>query len=164
MERNTDAFSSPRVRAEQGRTAVRDAAAMWARATARRDRLPVAPSLEDKLPGIESALAHDGAQLLIVRPDGKALGFALVAPREDVLEVLYLAVDPDAWGTGIARQLLTHLRHHSATVNKPMELWVIADNTRAIAAYESAGWSPTSDLKVRNCAGRVERRYTLFPP
>ncbi|MCU1518214.1 MAG: putative GNAT-family acetyltransferase, partial [Pseudarthrobacter sp.] len=87
------------VRAEQGNAAARDAAGITPRATARRDRLPAAPTLEDKLPGIESALAADGALLLIARIEGVAAAFALVIPRVDVLEVLYLAVDPPTWGT-----------------------------------------------------------------
>lgn len=96
-----------------------------------------------------------------MRLNEQALAFSITIPRGDVLEVLYLAVDPDAWGTGIARHLLNHLRRHSEKARTPMELWVIADNSRAIAAYESAGWIPTSDMKVRNSAGRVERRYIL---
>ena len=113
MEGNTDASPLPRVRAEQGSAATRDAAGIWARATAERDQLPVAPPPEDKLPGIESALTRDGALLLMVRRSAQALAFSIIIPRKNVLEVLYLAVDPEAWGTGIARQLLNHLRHHS---------------------------------------------------
>ena len=151
----------PLVHAEQGRAAARDAAGIWARATARRDQLPVVPLPKDKLPGIESALGLDGALLLIARLDGKAMAFSVVIPRSDVLEVLYLAVDPTAWGTGLARRLLDHLHEHSRSEKTPMELWVIADNSRAIAAYENAGWTPTSDVKVRNSSGRPERRYIL---
>ncbi|QDG88631.1 GNAT family N-acetyltransferase [Pseudarthrobacter sp. NIBRBAC000502770] len=151
----------PVVREERGNAAARDAAGIWARATARRDRLPAVPMLEDKLPGIESALACDGALLLIARVEGEARAFALVIPRVDVLEVLYLAVDPTAWGTGLAREVLDHLRHHSAKEKTPMELWVIADNSRAIASYESAGWTRTTEVKVRNSSGRPERRYIL---
>jgi ribosomal protein S18 acetylase RimI-like enzyme len=151
----------PGVRAEQGSAAARDAAGIWARATARRDQLPVIPPLDDKLPGIESALALDGALLLMVRICERAMAFSVVVPHMDVLEVLYLAVDPEAWGDGLARRLLDHLRHHSVKAQTPMELWVIADNKRAIASYESAGWIPTSDVKVRNSAGRPERRYML---
>ena len=97
----------------------------------------------------------------MVRRSAQALAFSIIIPRKNVLEVLYLAVDPEAWGTGIARQLLNHLRHHSVKEETPMELWVIVDNCRAIAAYESAGWIPTPDLKVRSSAGRLERRYLL---
>lgn len=153
----------PDVRAEQGSAPTRDAAGIWARATALRDQLPVIPPLDDKLPGIESALALDGALLLMMRIGDRAMAFSIVVPHVDILEVLYLAVDPEAWGKGLARQLLDHLRHHSVEAQTPMELWVIADNKRAISSYESAGWVPTSETKVRNSAGRLERRYILSP-
>jgi ribosomal protein S18 acetylase RimI-like enzyme len=151
------------VRWEQGSAPARDAAGIWARATALRDQLPVIPPLEDKLPGIESALALDGALLLMMRIGDRAMAFSVVLPHVDILEVLYLAVDPEAWGKGLACQLLDHLRRHSVKVRTPMELWVIADNERAIASYESAGWIPTAEIKVRNSAGRPERRYILSP-
>ncbi|WP_457965930.1 GNAT family N-acetyltransferase [Arthrobacter sp. D1-29] len=151
----------PDVRAEQGSAAARDAAGIWARATALRDQLPVIAALDDKLPGIESALARDGALLLMIRIDDRALAFSIVVPHMNVFEVLYLAVDPEAWGKGLARQLLDHLRRHSLKAQTPMELWVIADNKRAIASYEKAGWIPTSELEVRNETGRPERRYIL---
>jgi GNAT superfamily N-acetyltransferase len=151
----------PEVRTEQGSGPARDAAGIWACATALRDQLPVIPSPDDKLPGIESALALDGALLLMTRIGDRAMAFSIVVPHMDVLEVLYLAVDPEAWGKGLARQLLNHLRQHSVKVQAPMELWVIADNQRAIASYEGAGWIPTSEVKIRNSAGRPERRYIL---
>lgn len=151
----------PDVRTEQGSAPAREAAGIWARATALRDQLPFIPPIDDKLPGIESALAVDGALLLMVRIGVRAMAFSIVVPHTDVLEVLYLAVDPEAWGNGLARQLLDHLRHHSVRTRTPMVLWVIADNKRAIASYENAGWIPTSDVQVRNSAGRPERRYIL---
>lgn len=153
----------PDVRAEQGREPARDAAGIWARATALRDQLPVVPPLDDKLPGIESALALDGALLLMARIGERAMAFSIVVPRMVFLDVLYLAVDPEAWGKGLSRSLLEHLRHYSLEAQTPMELWVIADNKRAISSYESAGWIPTSDVKIRNSAGRLERRYILSP-
>jgi GNAT superfamily N-acetyltransferase len=153
----------PGVRAERGSAPARDAAGIWARATALRDQLPVIPPVDDKLPGIESALALDGALLLMARIGDRATAFSIVIPRLDVLEVLYHAVDPEAWGKGLSRQLLEHLRHYSVKAQTSMELWVIDDNKRAIASYESAGWIPTSDVKVRNSAGRPERRYILSP-
>jgi ribosomal protein S18 acetylase RimI-like enzyme len=98
---------------------------------------------------------------LIARVEGKALAFAVVIPRVGILEVLYLAVDPTAWGTGLARKVLDHLRDHSVKEKTPMELWVIADNSRAIASYESAGWTRTTEVKIRNSSGRPERRFIL---
>ncbi|QDW28780.1 GNAT family N-acetyltransferase [Arthrobacter sp. KBS0702] len=151
----------PAIRAEQGSASARDAAQLWARATARRDHLPVIPSLEDKLPAIQSTLALDGAILLVMRISDRAMAFSIVVPHGDVLEVLYLAVAPEAWGTGLARQLLDYLRNHSVEAKTPLELWVIADNDRAIDLYERAGWISTSEIKIRNSAGRPERRYIL---
>ncbi|WP_347559511.1 GNAT family N-acetyltransferase [Arthrobacter sp. S39] len=151
----------PEVRSEQGSAPARDAAGIWARATALRDQLPDIPPLDDKLPGIKSALAEDGAFLLTARIGDRAMAFSIVVPRVAALEVLYLAVDPEAWGQGLARQLLDHLRNHSVNAQTPLELWVIADNTRAVACYESAGWISTPEIKVRNSAGRPERRYVL---
>ncbi|WP_458112728.1 GNAT family N-acetyltransferase [Arthrobacter sp. R1-13] len=78
------------------------------------------------------------------------------------MELLYLAVDPDAWGKGLARRLLDHLRN-PVKAQTPMELWVIADNKRAIASYERGGWIPKPEIKVRNSAGRPERRDILSP-
>jgi GNAT superfamily N-acetyltransferase len=49
----------------------------------------------------------------MTRTGDRAMAFSIVVPHTDVLEVLYLAVDPDAWGKGLARQLLDHLRDHS---------------------------------------------------
>ena len=158
---NADTSARPHLREEGDSAAAKDAAGIWARATARRDQLPVAVPPAEKLPGIQSALAQEGAILLMVRLNGQALAFSIVIPCRDVLEIRYLAVDPEAWGAGIARQLLSHLREHSLKEKTPMELWVIADNSRAIAAYESAGWLPTSDMTVRGSAGRAERRYVL---
>lgn len=119
------------------------------------------PSLEDKLPAIQSTLALDGAMLLVMRISDRAMAFSIVVPHGDVLEVLYLAVAPEAWGTGLARQLLDYLRNHSVEAKTPLELWVIADNDRAIDLYERAGWISTSEIKIRNSAGRPERRYIL---
>ncbi|MFB0840478.1 MULTISPECIES: GNAT family N-acetyltransferase [unclassified Arthrobacter] len=118
---------------EQGTGPARDAAGIWARAVAVRDRLPEIPLADDKLPGIEAALAREGSMLLMARSRGRPLAFSIVVLHTGALEVLYLAVDPPAWGTGPARQLLDHLRHHSIPAQTPMELWVIADNMRAIS-------------------------------
>lgn len=99
----------------------------------------------------------------MVQSGRRPAAFSIVLPHEDVSEVLYLAVDPDEWGKGLARQLLDYLRAHSTKTQTPMELWVIADNRRAIASYENAGRTPTCDVQVRNSAGRPERRYILLP-
>ncbi|AWB86085.1 hypothetical protein C3E77_05285 [Mycetocola zhujimingii] len=77
------------------------------------------------------------------------------------MEIIYLAVDPQAWGQGVAGQLLDFIRRRSETAGTPLELWVIADNDRAVSSYERAGWTRTANVEVRNSSGRPERRYTL---
>ena len=42
---------------------------------------------------------------------------------------------------------------------RELELWVIADNERAVALYERSGWQATDEVKVRNSSGRLERRF-----
>lgn len=138
------------------------AAGIWARATALRDNLPLVAPAREKLAGIEAALKNEGAQLVLARnASAAALGFAVLVPREVATEVLYLAVDPAGWGQGVASALLNHVRDHASPSTAGLELWVIADNARAIRTYERAGWIATSDVKVRNDSGRAERRYTL---
>ena len=99
----------------------------------------------------------------MVRIGDRAMAFSVVVPHMDVLEVLYLAVEPEAWGKGHARLLLDHIRQHSAQAQTPMELWVIADNKRAIASYEGAGWTATSEVKVRNSGGPAGTPLPLVP-
>jgi GNAT superfamily N-acetyltransferase len=137
------------------------AAGIWARATALRDQLPEAASAQDKLAGIESALAGEGSQLVLARRALGAEGFAVLVPRETSTEVLYLAVDPDSWGRGVASALLNFICQLTEEMMVDLELWVIADNDRAVRLYERAGWVGSSDLTVRNASGRVERRFTL---
>ena len=136
------------------------AAGIWARATARRDGLAEAAGIDEKLPGIRSSLLRDGASLHMASKCGDAVGFALAVPREESLEVLYLAVDPATWGAGAAARLLRHLDDHARSMEYgELELWVIADNERAVALYERSGWRATDEVEVRDSAGRLERRF-----
>nr|BFE73485.1 hypothetical protein GCM10020092_067860 [Actinoplanes digitatis] len=70
------------------------------------------------------------------------MGFALFAPRARTLELFYLAVDPGDWGTGVGTRLLRGVAEHARAIGRErLELWVIADNERAIAVYERSGWA-----------------------
>ena len=143
-----------------GLAAERAAAGIWARATALRDALPEVAPVEDKLPGIQHALHGEGGSLHLAMSDRTTAGFAVVVPHGDTSEIRYLATDPAHWGGGIATVLLAHVRAHALeTGASTMELWVIADNARAIQTYERAGWTATAEVEVRNAGGRPERRY-----
>ncbi|PWW59604.1 GNAT family N-acetyltransferase [Actinokineospora spheciospongiae] len=139
---------------------VREAAAIWARAKAHRDRDPEPATVEATAPGIRRRLSLDGAKLLLAQRDGRPAGFALVAPRERTLELFYLAVDPDAWGSGVGTRLLRDVEEHAREVGREvLELWVIDDNERAIGVYERAGWVGTDEVERDPASGRLERRF-----
>jgi GNAT superfamily N-acetyltransferase len=91
---------------DNGVDAVKESAAIWARAKARRDEDPEPATVEESGPGIQRRLSIEGAELLLARKDGQPVGFALVAPSEQTLELFYLGVDPDAWGAGVGSLLL----------------------------------------------------------
>jgi GNAT superfamily N-acetyltransferase len=136
------------------------AATIWARARARRDRAPQPYGVEETLPGIQRRLGLEGAKLLLASQSSRPLGFTLFAPRSPTLEVFYLAVDPDAWGTGVARQLLLNVEQHAREIGVgTLELWVITDNERAIRLYERAGWIGTQAVKRDTPQSRPERRF-----
>lgn len=144
--------------AHAGDDEVRQAAAIWARATARRDRQPA--TAEEAVPGIQRRLALDGARLFLARQGDEPVGFAVVAPRALSLEVFYLAVDADAWGLGVGRRLLARVDDHAREIGRDLlELWVINDNERAIRVYESAGWIGTEEVKRDAPSSRPERRF-----
>ncbi|MCP3800560.1 GNAT family N-acetyltransferase [Allokutzneria sp. A3M-2-11 16] len=139
---------------------VREAAAIWARATARRDEEPEPATVEQAMPGVLRRLSLDGAKLILARRENRAVGFALVAPRPETLEVFYLAVDPDAWGGGVGSQLLREVDEHARAIGRDtLELWVINDNERAIGVYERAGWVATDEVSQDTPEARPHRRF-----
>lgn len=147
---------------ERSDEALKAAATIWARATARRDRLPDVPAAADKLPGIISALEATGASLHLARQGTETVGFALVVPSRDTLELRYVAVDPAAWGNGVAVHLLGHVADRARAANfAAVTLWVLEDNARAVAVYEREGWRRTTDVKSQIADRRVERRLEL---
>jgi len=144
----------------EGIDAEREAAGIWARATARRDQRPSVAPMEEKLAGIQQTLGADGASLHLARRGQRAVGFCILVPQGESLEIRYLATDPEVWGSGAGRALLEHVQEHARRTGFPRgELWVIADNARAIGAYERAGWVGTDVVEVRGSAGRLERRF-----
>ncbi|MET8152725.1 GNAT family N-acetyltransferase [Actinoplanes sp. NPDC049668] len=152
--------SSVQVAEDRGTDAVNGSAAIWARAKALRDGDPEPASVEETAPGIRRRLALPGARLLLARRDGRPVGFALVAPRARTLELFYLAVDPGAWGAGVGTRLLRGVAEHARAIGRErLELWVIADNERAIGVYERSGWVGTEQVKRDPASGRLERRF-----
>lgn len=134
--------------------AQRAAAGIWARATDLRDSLSVPTDPGAKLEGIRKRLASPGATLHVACRGQEAEGFALLVPRDAELELVYLAVNPAAWGSGTASMLLEYvIAHAEEGGHESVVLWVLADNKRAISTYLRAGWT-----LAPNTQGEGERR------
>lgn len=148
--------------------AIDTAARIWASATAKRDEVDAAEdAYRDAVPLItESVNRGRHAFLLTLIEEGEMLVFAAIEPVGDKdskrAELRYLGVAPGHWGAGWARRLLVALpdtlRKHGYD---EAELWVYADNIRAIFVYEAMGWQATRDTRPHKVTGRTEQRYTL---
>ncbi|PJI93258.1 GNAT family N-acetyltransferase [Luteimicrobium subarcticum] len=98
--------------------------------------------------------------------DGRTLGFASVGPARDEdaepgdLELYSIYLDPEAWGRGVARDLM---RTVLATVSAgaTITLWVLADNDRARHFYRRHGFAPDGVERREDLGGAdlTEVRY-----
>jgi GNAT superfamily N-acetyltransferase len=82
------------------------------------------------------ALVLEDPEVVVEVVDGDAGLRAFAAYDDDSLR--HLAVHPDAWGTGLARDGVAHAVAHGAT-----RLWVLEANHRARRLYEHLGWRAT---------------------
>lgn len=139
--------------------AAREAARIWALAKARRDQNSAPDPVEKTLPGIQRRLDVAGSELILAARGDSHVGFTLFAPRGGSLEIFYLAVAPDSWGSGVAGALLASVEKHARDVSRAtLDLWVISDNERAISVYKRAGFIDTEQLQHDDSSGRTERR------
>jgi GNAT superfamily N-acetyltransferase len=81
---------------------------------------------------------------LVAEADGTIVGFVSVgASREPDAdgELFAIYVDPDHWGTGVGRDLITAAEERLRELGySEAMLWVLAENARARRFYERAGW------------------------
>jgi len=148
---------------------VDDAAQIWAEATAARDGDVDAAPLDVSRPIIEAVVNRSARSLLLIAldVDGRTLGFAAAEPRSNAggerrAELRYLGVRPDAWGVGVATQLLTTLRLQLKTAGfATAQLLAYTDNPRASALYRRLGWTPYGVPQPHPRSGRPEQPYTL---
>jgi ribosomal protein S18 acetylase RimI-like enzyme len=80
-------------------------------------------------------------------------------PRHGEIYACY--VQPDWWGRGVGRRLLTHASGALARAGRPdITLWVLEDNARARGFYESCGFAPDGSRQLLDLGGPVaEVRY-----
>jgi len=94
------------------------------------------------------------------------IGFATVGPardddaRRDEREIYSIYMEPDSWGSGVARELMRTVVEESGA-RTPLSLWVLADNERARRFYRRHGFTPDGAEKPREIGGTalVEVRY-----
>ncbi|MDV6261793.1 GNAT family N-acetyltransferase [Rhodococcoides yunnanense] len=140
-------------------------ASIWVRSTALRDGSVEPTRVSSAVEGIRRRSELDGARALVAECSGDTVGFVLCAVQGDLLEIFYLAVDPEMWGRGIATRLLHAVDSHAGSVGcETCELWVIDDNERAIGVYEGAGWLRTDLTQTDAASGRLERRLLRRTP
>jgi GNAT superfamily N-acetyltransferase len=73
---------------------------------------------------------------------GQLMGPLIGLVTVDAASIRHLAVHPQHWGTGIARQLLNAACEQ---VDGPIRLWCLVDNHGARGLYEHLGWRPTGN-------------------
>ncbi len=98
--------------------------------------------------------------------DARTVGFATLGPRRDEdaeagdLEIYAMYLDPEAWGRGVARDLM---RHSLAEIpdGASLSLWVLADNDRAQRFYRRHGFAPDGVERMEEYGDTylVEVRY-----
>lgn len=82
-------------------------------------------------------------------PGERVVGFASYGPERERArgftgrgEVWAFYLHPDAWGSGVASELMTHTEERlRAEGFDEAVLWVLEDNPRARAFYEKFGWT-----------------------
>ena len=106
--------------------------------------------------------------LLVAELAGDVVGFAAFGPAQNApdstgLGQLYaLNLDPVHWGKGIGRALLREVTTALTAMMFPEAvLWVVPENARARALYESEGWTDDGGVQTEDVLGATvtEIRY-----
>lgn len=94
----------------------------------------------------ERTLARTDITTWLAVIDSRTVGFATLGPRRDEdaepgdLEIYAMYLSPEAWGRGVARDLM---RHSLAEIEggTSLSLWVLGDNDRAQRFYRRHGFT-----------------------
>jgi len=117
---------------------------------------------------------EDRAPLLVAVSSGAVVGFAVFGaeaapePSPSCGELYAMNLDPDSWGQGIGRLLLRRVMDALVAMGyREAVLWVVPQNDRARALYESEGWSADGGVSTEDIMGVAvtDIRYrTVLPP
>lgn len=143
------------------------AAHIWAHATAKRDDDSLnSVEYQQAIPLIRETLdKSDRAFLLTLTQDDNMLVFAAIGPAREsddpeVGEIRFMGVAPGHWGEGWARRILVAVPEAMREAGfSSGELWVYADNIRAIFVYEAMGWQGTHETRRHSVTNRVEQKF-----
>jgi GNAT superfamily N-acetyltransferase len=111
-------------------------------------------------------------QLKVVAVDHHVVGFACFGACPDtaddaVGELFAMNLDPNYWGHGLGRQLLSEVTDDLAAFGHEAVLWVVPANARARTLYESARWVDDGARRREDVLGAQvdEMRYRItFTP
>jgi len=85
--------------------------------------------------------------ILVAEQEGTVVGFAMLGPSRDEdaelggQEIYDIYLQPDAWGHGVARELMRTVLSDTPQ-ETPLTLWVLAANERARHFYRRHGFVP----------------------
>ncbi len=91
--------------------------------------------------------AQPRTTILVAEVDGALTGFAMLGPSRDEdaelggLEIYFIFLQPDAWGHGVARELMRTVLAE-APDDTTVTLWVLEANERARHFYRRHGFTP----------------------
>jgi len=112
------------------------------------------------------SLSEGVAHTWIASDRGRTLGFATLGPARDEdaeagdLELYAIYLDPEAWGRGVARDLMRTVLGE-VRPGVPVSLWVIADNDRARHFYRRHGFQ-TDGVERREDIGGADITEVRF--
>jgi len=112
---------------------------------------------------IRDEINHQGVTWLAIKSDGEMIGFASVGPyAPGVMKLHKIYLLPEHHGTGIGARALAEVeliaRNEAATA---LVLNVNRHNTKAIKAYQRAGWRVTEEVVADIGNGYVMDDYVM---
>jgi GNAT superfamily N-acetyltransferase len=124
-------------------------------------RLGELASLEQRTTSFEQgvAKASPDARIWVAERDGAVIGVATCTRKRKTCELGSLYVVPDAWGSGVAQDLMeTALDAMLERGAGDAFLWVVESNGRARRFYEREGWLADGESRITELGAR-EVRY-----
>lgn len=103
-------------------------------------------------------LNDEASSVWVAHGYGRVFGFSSIGPSRDedaeanTQEIYTIYLDPEAWGTGVARELM-HTMLEPLSQADPVTLWVLAENERARRFYQRHGFSADGVERLDDFSG-----------